>query len=199
MNIWTGPLFLGSTVPFGRPSASSENSFILSFCLTITTASLSDPVQNTTPEGILSLCWCSLVLALITSMGTWDGAGATRSWLHSPGWSKFLVLIRKSLNSTKLFHLGERRNAQRWQSSTNWRLKKICPEARKSMLPWNIDPFLYNCPVLVDFLWFLINCLWNLSISLFSCAKAEFGCCWFVAQYCRIPPQDGNLFEEWTS
>ena len=55
-------LFLGSTVPFGRPSASFENSFILSFCLTITTASLSDPVPNTTPDLVLSKCWCSLTL-----------------------------------------------------------------------------------------------------------------------------------------
>ena len=52
------PLSLGSTVPFGRPSASFGNSFILSLCLTITTTSQSDPVQTTTPEGVLSQCWC---------------------------------------------------------------------------------------------------------------------------------------------
>ena len=79
MDILSGPLFLGYNVPFGRPSASFENSFILSFCLTITTASLSDPVQNTTPEDILSLCWCSLVLTLTTSMCIWHSAGATKS------------------------------------------------------------------------------------------------------------------------
>ena len=55
-------LSLGSTAPFNRPSASVENNCILSCCLTITTASLSDPVQNTTPEGVLSSCWCSLTL-----------------------------------------------------------------------------------------------------------------------------------------
>ena len=57
-----------------------SNSFIISFCLTLTTESLSDPVQNTTPEGILSKCWCSLILTLTTSMGIWDGAGAAKSW-----------------------------------------------------------------------------------------------------------------------
>ena len=58
LNFLAGPLFLGSTVPFGRPSASVENSFILSLCLTITPASQSDPVQNTITEGVLSSCGC---------------------------------------------------------------------------------------------------------------------------------------------
>ena len=47
-------LSLGSNASFGRPSASFEYSFILSLCLTTATAFLSDPVQNTTPEGVLS-------------------------------------------------------------------------------------------------------------------------------------------------
>ena len=41
LNILSVHLSLGSNLPFGRPSASFENSIILSFCLTITTASLS--------------------------------------------------------------------------------------------------------------------------------------------------------------
>ena len=42
--------------------------------------SLSAAVQDTTPCGVLSQCWCSLTLTLTTSMSTWDGAGATKSW-----------------------------------------------------------------------------------------------------------------------
>ena len=37
---------------------SSPFSFILSFYLTITTTSLSDLVQDTTPEAVSSKCWC---------------------------------------------------------------------------------------------------------------------------------------------
>ena len=115
-----------------------SNSFILSFHLTITSASLSDPVQNTTPEGVPSKCWYSLTLTLTTSIGIshsagvtkgvtspaahrgiWHGAGATRSWLHSPRLSMSFAVIEKSLNSTEMFHLDEKRKAQRWQSNTN--------------------------------------------------------------------------------
>ena len=58
---------------------------------------------------------------------------------------------------------------------------------------WNIDPLWYNCPVLVEFLWFLSNYIENLSISLFLCGKVDFGCSSFVVQNWRIPPQNGNL------
>ena len=47
---------------------------------------------NTTPEGILSQCWCSLLLTLTVSVGIYDDAGATRSWLDL-SWFVFLVLI----------------------------------------------------------------------------------------------------------
>ena len=40
--------------------------------------SLSAAVQATTPAAVLSWCWCSLTLTLTTSMGIWQGAGATR-------------------------------------------------------------------------------------------------------------------------
>ena len=65
-----------------------------------------------------------------------------------------------------------------------------------------VDPLLYTCPILVEFLWSLIYCIRNLSISLFSCAKTEFGCCWFVVQNWMFPPQNGNplfRFEELNS
>ena len=41
---------------------------------------LSSTVHETTPEGILSSCGCSLTLTLTTSIGIWHAAGATKSW-----------------------------------------------------------------------------------------------------------------------
>ena len=97
---------------------------------------LSSTVQDTTREGVLSQCWCSLILTLTTSIGIWHGAGATKgvtspaahrgiwhgagarkSWVHSPRWSKSFVVIEKSLNSTDIFHLDDERNARRWRSN----------------------------------------------------------------------------------
>ena len=37
-------------------------------------------VQDTSPEGMLSSCGCSLTLTLTTSTGIWHDAGATKSW-----------------------------------------------------------------------------------------------------------------------
>ena len=135
-------------------------------------------------------------------MGIWPGAGATRSWLHSPSWSKSFVGIKKSVNSAEIVYLDEKRNGQRWQWNTNWQQKKRFPDAWKGRLPWNSDPFLYNRRLLVDFLWFLIKYLWNISISLFLCATVDFGCSWFVDQNWTISLQNGNLllmFEELNS
>ena len=61
-------------------SFSHSFSFILSFRLTMPAVSLPAAVQNTTPEGVLSLCGCSLAVTLTTSIGIWHGAGATKSW-----------------------------------------------------------------------------------------------------------------------
>ena len=71
-----------STVPM-RPLVGlrpPSNSFILSLHLTITLYLSPVAVQDTTPEGVLSLCWCSLTLTLTTSIGIWHSAGATKSW-----------------------------------------------------------------------------------------------------------------------
>ena len=50
-----------------------------------------------------------------------------------------------------------------------------------------------NCHVLVEFDWFVVQCHWNLSVSLFLFAKVDFGCSSFVGQKRTIPPQNGNL------
>ena len=116
-------LTLGSTAPFGQPSASPEffHSLILPH---YQSASLPTAVQNTTPEGVLSKCWCSPTLTLTTSIGIWQGAGVTKSWLQSPGRSKSFAGNKNSLNSNELFYLDAKRNVQRWQSNTNWGHKK---------------------------------------------------------------------------
>ena len=101
-------------------------------------------VQNTTPEGVPSKCWCSLTLTLATSMGIldgagatkgvtspaahrgiWDGAGAAKSWLLSVSLKKSFALIKNGLKATEIFYLAYKRNTQRWQWNTNWRHKKI--------------------------------------------------------------------------
>ena len=117
LNILTGSLFLGSTAPFGRPSASVE--FLHSISLSTRS------VQDTTPEGVLSLCWCYLTLTLATSMGILDGAGATKSWFHSATLTKSFALIKQSLSSAEIFYLDAKRNAQRWQWNTNMRQKTL--------------------------------------------------------------------------
>ena len=50
-----------------------------------------------------------------------------------------------------------------------------------------------NCHVLVEILRFVINCLWNLSISLFDCAKVDFDCSCVVVQNWTILLENDNL------
>ena len=69
--------FLGPTAPFGRPSASLQflHSLILPhYAYLISLCS----VHDTTAEGVLSLCWCSLTLTLTPSMGIWHSAGVSK-------------------------------------------------------------------------------------------------------------------------
>ena len=147
---------------------------------------LSSTVQDTTPEGVLSQCWCSLTLTLTTSIGIWDGAGvtkgvtshaahrgvwygagATRSSLHSPSWSKSFSLMTKSLTSTEIFYLYAKRNAERWQRNTNVRHKKINPYEWKDMMPRNCWSLVVQLSYFfVEILWFVVDSLWNLSVSL---------------------------------
>ena len=56
-------------------------------------------------------------------MGIWDGAGATKSWLHSATVKKYFGVIKKSREETQILYLDDKRNAQRWQWSIN--LRKI--------------------------------------------------------------------------
>ena len=116
------PLLPDSTVPFGRPSASVKNSFILSFCLTITTASLSDPVQNTTPDLVLSQCWCSLTVTHTQPQWVYGMVRVPRD-LDCPLLKKrkSLAEIKKRLNWNAIFHLDDERNGELWQWEMNWR------------------------------------------------------------------------------
>ena len=151
-------------------SSSLSLEFTLSLCLLC--LCLSSTVQDTTAGGVLSSCGCSLTLTLTTSMGIWDGAGATkvvtrlaahrgiwysagatRSWFHSASWSKSFALIKRSLNSTAISYLDEKRNAQIWHSNTIDRHKKIIL-MRKTM--W-CQEILNPCCTTVRFLSIFFN------------------------------------------
>ena len=60
--------------------------------------------------------------------------------------------------------------------------------------------------VKLSFSWFNFfewsSTAFSIAVSLFLCAKVDFGCCWFVVQNRKIPSDNGNLllrFEELTS
>ena len=178
------PLSLRSTVPFGRPSASFEKltySLILPhyhYCI-----SIGHCPKHDTRRHSLSMLVLSYSDTLTTSMGIWDGAGATkvvtslaagggiwhsagatRSWFHSASWSKSFALIKKSLNSTEISYLEEKRNAQIWHSNTINRHKKIIL-MRKTM--W-CQEILNPCCTTVRFLSIFFNFSSTaLNISLF--------------------------------
>ena len=189
---------LGFTASCGRPSASLK--FLHSLIPPHYTYYISlRSIQNTTPEGVLSLCWCSLTLTLTTAKGILDGAGVTKSWLQSPRRSKSFAQIKKISTRTK-FSVWIIREMVRADSQTRIGDTQTNPDARKGLVPRNVDLLLYNCPVLVEFLWFLVDSLWNLSVSLFLCVKVDSGCFWIVVLNWRIPQQNGNLLEVlWSS
>ena len=139
-------LFISLLVPL-RPLVGlrpPSNSFILSFRLTMLAA-----VQNTTPEGVPSKCWCSLTLTLATSMCTLDGAGATKSWFHSATLTKSFALAKKvstqlkfciwtileTLSDESQIRIGDTHKTKTW-----------CVKGYGAR---NVDLLLYNCPVLV--------------------------------------------------
>ena len=141
-------------------------------------------VQGTTPEDVLSSCGCSLTLTLTTSIGIWRSAGATRSWLHSPGRSKSFALARKVSPQPK-FSIRMLREALR--DSSQIRIggnKKTNPDERNGML------------------WLPVN-VSSSNLSLFFAfplhSNVESGRCWLVVQNWRIPRQNGNLLEELSS
>ena len=184
---------LDSTAPFDRPSAAFEKSFILSLCLTITTASLSDPVQNTTPEGILSLCWCSLTLTHTLRQWVYGIVRVPRDLDCTLLVDRSLLPRSKQVSTQPKFSIWMRRETLRDDIQIRLKDTKSYPDERKGVVPWNSDPLLYNCPAFVDVLWFLINCIKNLSISLFFCAKVDSGCSWFVVQNWQIPSRNSNF------
>ena len=104
-------------------------------------------VQDTTLEGVICTCWCSLTLPVTTSKGIWYAvgvtkgvtspaayrgiwhvAGATRSWLYSQSWSK-------SFAGSSLFVPSETRHHEafslyagalsRWHSPTQQAYSRV--------------------------------------------------------------------------
>ena len=78
-------------------------SFILLFYLTMPTVFHSAEVEDTTPEGVLSSCWCSLTLTLATSQGSMGWCGCHEILI--PGSTTVLFLSNFSLCSTRLWYV----------------------------------------------------------------------------------------------
>ena len=167
-NSWIVCLFISRLGP-SRPLVGlrpPSNSFIPPH---YHSTSLPAAVQNTTPEGVHSSCGCSLTLTLTTVIGIWHSAGATKgvtspaahrgiwhgavatkSWLHLPSCKSF-VGIKKILNWTEIVYPDEKRNAQRWQSTMNWRHKKFIMVRKKVWLNEILIPCFKIVPFLLNF------------------------------------------------
>ena len=169
-------LILSCTVLLGSTSTSLEFLHLLSFS--------TRSVQDTTLEGVLSSCVWSFSRTLTTSIGIWHCAGATKSCLHSPRWSKSSVVIKKVSTQPK-FSIWMIRETLRDDNQIRIRGKKLNPDERNGML-W--------LPVIVS----------SSNLSLFLAfplhLNVDSSRCWFVVvQNWRIPPQNGNPLEELSS
>ena len=118
---------LTSTVPLGRPPSNSFIHSLYAFCprhntrrRSLSMLVLSHSDTHTTAMGIWNGTGATkVVTSPAAHRGIWHSAGATKSWLHWPMRSKSFAVIEKSLNSTEIFYLDGKRNAQGWQSNTN--------------------------------------------------------------------------------
>ncbi len=90
--------------------------------------------------------------------------------------TEVFCLDEKNVNSNEIWYPDDKGNAERWHSNTNWRHKKNYPVEKKRVVQWNVDPLLWNCLVLVEFLRIIFHYLWNLSVSLLLCVKVALGC-----------------------
>ena len=129
------------------------------------------------------------VTSLAAHNGIWHVAGATKSWFHSTSLQKSFALI-KEVSRQVIFLSMWKEERSEMAAKYELETQKMNPYVWKGMVPWNIDPLLCNCPVI----WFLINCVWTLSFSLFLWAKVGFGCSWFVVQNWRILPETAISF-----
>ena len=107
---------VGFTVPFGRPSASLE--FLYS--LSLSTRS----VQDTVPEGVLSLCWCHERSEQSRSSQGYRACCGCYEILISLAYSQEVFCRDTKMSELKnLSHTDDKRITQRSQSNTNWRDK----------------------------------------------------------------------------
>ncbi len=125
-------------------------------------------------------------------MGIWDGAVATRSWLHSTRIKKSFGWLKKNVNWNEIFYLDDTRNAQNWQWDSNWRHKKLNLNDWKCTVPRNVVLLLYNCLVLVEFLGIIFHYLWNLSARLCE------GCPWLL-KIEKFLDKMAISFSDWSS
>ena len=81
--------------------------------LTITSATLCDPVQNTTPEGILSQCWCSLTLTHTQPQWVFRKVGVPQDLDCTRVHSRSLLSWSKNVWTWKLRHADDKSITQR--------------------------------------------------------------------------------------
>ena len=140
-----------------------------------------------------------------TSMGIWDGAGATKSWLHSGTLKKVFCPDKKKSQLKRNFLSGwwEKRWTMTMRNELETLKKlfwwgKMCGAMQYRSLAVKV---LFSCWISLNFVELPLKCM-CFSISLFLNAKVDFDCVWFVVRNCQIPVENGNLLwdlNSWTA
>ena len=140
-----------------------------------------------------------------TSMGIWDGAGATKSWLHSGTLKKVFCPDQKKSQLKRNFLSGwwEKRWTMTMRNELETLKKlfwwgKMCGAMQYRSLAVKV---LFSCWISLNFVELPLKCM-CFSISLFLNAKVDFDCVWFVVRNCQIPVENGNLLwdlNSWTA
>ena len=134
---------------------------------------LSSTVHDTTPDGVLSSCGCSLTLTLTISTGIWHSAGVTKSWFLALQLScscriswcvvNCFWIFSGPLFGRWLWSLLIRRRSQWKNSSTKWQSPwRIVEANRKIILFWQDDMV---CPSV------MIICSDSWILRLFICTR----------------------------
>ena len=176
------------TVPFGRPSASVE--FLPSltlphydYCISLGPC----PKHNTRIRSLSMLVLSNSETRNLNGYMGWCGC---HDILIALCYSQIRSLLPRSkkVSTRPQFSIWMRRETLRYDSQS-WvgDTEKFLLMRKNDVVPRNVHPLLGNWHFLVEFHWFLINCIQNLSTSLFSCAKTEFSCSSFVVQNWEIP------------
>ena len=144
----------------------------------MSTVSHSAAVEDTTPEDVLSQCRCHRRIEQSrSSQGYKAWCGCHEILIPLAQLIKVFLQDENNPNSTEVFYLDAKRIAHRSQWNTNERHKKIERDEWKNVMLWNGWSFVVQLSCfIIEFIWVVINCIWNRSISLLLGAKVDFGC-----------------------